>query len=176
MATGWYYYDTNGNRRKVVTPYFYDTNGNRRKITAGYFYDTSGNRRLFFSGAPTSPNFQLTAGAANSNRIGFTDGGTSGVISPTNPLVPGGFVGSLFNCWTPTGNSGFTLGYSISGAFPPQSAFGTLQIWNAAGNSLLWSLTSASAAYTAQFSFATWNWAASPFKLVTGTTYQIRFI
>jgi hypothetical protein len=49
MATGWYFYDSFGTRRKVKQPYLYDAAGNRRKVIGGYFYDAAGNRRKFFS-------------------------------------------------------------------------------------------------------------------------------
>jgi hypothetical protein len=49
MATGWYFYDSFGTRRKVKQPYLYDAAGNRRKVIGAYFYDAAGNRRKFFS-------------------------------------------------------------------------------------------------------------------------------
>ena len=71
MAKAWYFYDTNGNRRKVKQPYFYDTNGNRRKVTKGFFYDTAGNRHQFFSSAPAATTFDMQAELGPSPIVGY---------------------------------------------------------------------------------------------------------
>ena len=172
----WFFYDSNGTRRKVKQPYFYDSNGTRRKVKAGYFYDSNGNRRQFYQSVP-GPNFQLTAGL-DANEVGFLNGGLIGVAVPPLPAVPpdGSTPGNLYDLYTfADATTGFTLTYSTPTFYAPPNSFLAIQVWNAAGTTLLHSLNALDASYTANLFFTQWLWASSTFKLINGTIYQIRF-
>ena len=161
----WYFYDSNGTRRKVKQPYFYESNGTRRKVKAAYFYESNGTRRQFYqSYALQLQNFSMTTGSLVNN-IGFSVG-NYGSTNPVGPTCPGGTLRILrYN--TVTGV--VDLQYTVANPGSRPEWFKTIKV------GALAALNEADATYTWNAAgFAEWSWDPGVI-FANGVTYPVTF-